>query len=295
MSDLRRGSFKLFRFAGVDLYLHWSWFFVAIIEISDRAGAYKSDSWNVLEYLALFFIVVLHEYGHALACRQVGGKADRIVLWPFGGVAFVEPPPRPGPTLWSIAAGPLVNVVLTPVLAVAYFAARGAGWAVTAPDAYKFAKIILALNVILLVFNLIPIYPLDGGQILRALLWFLVGRTHSLTAVSYVGFVGVAGLTLVAAWLKDLQFALIAVFIFANCYSGLLRAVTLTSIATAPRRRGLKCPNCGSAPPIGKFWLCQHCQLEFDAFLNQAKCPLCLRRLEEVLCFDCDLSSISFA
>src|SRR5512143_2597967 len=130
MSDLRRGSFKLFRFAGVDLYLHWSWFFVAIIEISDRAGAYKSDSWNVLEYLALFFIVVLHEYGHALACRQVGGKADRIVLWPFGGVAFVEPPPRPGPTLWSIAAGPLVNVVLTPVLAVAYFAARGAGWAV---------------------------------------------------------------------------------------------------------------------------------------------------------------------
>ena len=49
-------------------------------------------------YLALFSIVLLHEFGHALACRQVGGKADQIVLWPLGGVAYVAPPPRPGAT-----------------------------------------------------------------------------------------------------------------------------------------------------------------------------------------------------
>ena len=65
---------------------------------------------NVLEYLALFGIVLLHEFGHALACRQVGGTADRIMLWPLGGVAYVNPPSRPGATLWSLAAGPLVNV-----------------------------------------------------------------------------------------------------------------------------------------------------------------------------------------
>ena len=70
----------------------------------------------MLECLALFVIVLLHEFGHALACRQVGGQANQIVLWPLGGVAYVAPPPRPGPTLWSIAAGPLVNVALTPVL-----------------------------------------------------------------------------------------------------------------------------------------------------------------------------------
>ena len=49
---------------------------------------------------------MLHEFGHALACRQVGGQADLIVLWPLGGVAYVNPPPRPGALLWSIAAGP---------------------------------------------------------------------------------------------------------------------------------------------------------------------------------------------
>ena len=75
---------------------------------------YSSIGWNVAEYLALFLIVTIHEFGHALACRQVGGQANQIVLWPLGGVAYVNPPQRPGATLWSIAAGPLVNVVLAP-------------------------------------------------------------------------------------------------------------------------------------------------------------------------------------
>ena len=79
-------------------------------------GRYNSLVWNALEYLALFVIVLLHEFGHALACRQVGGTADRIMLWPLGGVAFVNPPQRPGATLWSLAAGPLVNVALLPIL-----------------------------------------------------------------------------------------------------------------------------------------------------------------------------------
>src|SRR5204862_5485748 len=83
--------------------------------INNRAGRYSSLTWNILEYLALFLIVLLHEYGHALACRQVGGTANQIVLWPLGGVAYVNPPPRPGPTLWSIAAGPLVNLALLPI------------------------------------------------------------------------------------------------------------------------------------------------------------------------------------
>jgi Zn-dependent protease len=116
MPTARRGSIRLFRFAGIDLFLHWSWFLVAAFEIYNRVGRYSSVIWNLLEYLALFLIVMLHEFGHALACRQVGGVANRITLWPLGGIAYVNPPPRPGATLWSIAAGPLVNVVLCPVL-----------------------------------------------------------------------------------------------------------------------------------------------------------------------------------
>src|SRR5690349_13235060 len=122
-----QGSFKILRMAGIDVFLHWSWFFVAVFEINSRSGRYSSIAWNVLEYLALFLIVTAHEFGHALACRQVGGKADRIVLWPLGGVAYVAPPPRPGATLWSIAAGPLVNVALIPVLLALNSFARTSG------------------------------------------------------------------------------------------------------------------------------------------------------------------------
>src|SRR5215467_3925615 len=105
-----RGSIRIFRLFGIDVYLHWSWFLIVLFAVQTRAHAYgQSYGWNVLETLSLFGIVLMHEFGHALACRQVGGKADQIVLWPLGGVAYVAPPPRPGATLWSIAAGPLVN------------------------------------------------------------------------------------------------------------------------------------------------------------------------------------------
>ncbi|MGC1788369.1 MAG: hypothetical protein WA718_16650, partial [Terriglobales bacterium] len=96
----RQGSIRLFRFSGIDVFLHWSWFLLAFYEINARKGNYSSIGWNIAEYLALFFIVTLHEFGHSLACRQVGGQSDRIVLWPLGGVAYVNPPPRPGATLW---------------------------------------------------------------------------------------------------------------------------------------------------------------------------------------------------
>ena len=98
MLPTQRGSFRLFGFAGVQVYLHWSWLVVALIEINMRSRQYGSYVWNVLEYLALFGIVLMHEFGHALACRQVGGKAEQIILWPLGGVAYVAPPPRPGAT-----------------------------------------------------------------------------------------------------------------------------------------------------------------------------------------------------
>src|SRR5580700_341298 len=134
MPSSRQGAIRLFRFSGIDVFLHWSWFLVAAYEIQTRKGSYSSLTWNVLEYLALFLIVMIHEFGHALACRQVGGTANQIVLWPLGGVAYVDPPPRPGATLWSIAAGPLVNVVLVPVFYVAGAAVKSSGAGAGSPD-----------------------------------------------------------------------------------------------------------------------------------------------------------------
>src|SRR5712691_1098895 len=155
MPSTRQGSIRLFRFAGVDLFLHWSWFLVATYEIRNRAGTYSSLTWNVLEYLALFLIVMLHEFGHALACRQVGGRANQIVLWPLGGVAYVDPPLRPGATLWSIAAGPLVNVALVPVLSLPLIL-NPSIWTNATSDIDKLIIAVWVINLGLLIFNVLP-------------------------------------------------------------------------------------------------------------------------------------------
>src|SRR5690348_15807361 len=217
MGSIRKGSVHLFRFAGVDVFLHWSWFLVALFEINARSGRYSSVAWNAAEYLALFAVVLLHEYGHALACRQVGGRANRIVLWPLGGVAYVDPPPRPGATLWSIAAGPLVNVALLPILLIAVTAAESAGWPSQSRDAYTLLLTISKINFWLLVFNILPIYPLDGGQILRSLLWFILGRARSLMAATVLGLLGATAFIGLAVWERDLWLGAIALYMAMNC------------------------------------------------------------------------------
>jgi Zn-dependent protease len=230
------GSIRLFQFSGIDVFLHWSWFFVAVYEISSRGKRYPSLVWNVIEYLALFVIVLLHEFGHALACRQVGGRANRIMLWPLGGVAYVDPPPRPGATLWSIAAGPLVNLVFLFILSLAIFAKSG--WAVAFPYAYLLVRTLWGINLVLLIFNMLPIYPLDGGQILRALLWFLIGRARSLMVVTILGFAGAAGLIVYAIWRQSLWTGLIAAYMLITCWSGWQQARILARAAAAEESGG---------------------------------------------------------
>src|SRR3569833_799024 len=194
----RNGAIRIFRLFGIDVFLHWSWFLIVFYDIQVRGHAYDSYVWNALETLSLFGIILVHEFGHALACRQVGGKANQIILWPLGGVAYVSPPQRPGAMLWSIAAGPLVNVVLVPILTVAAFFARHAGCDNLYPNLYQFINVIWLTNLVILGFNLLPIYPLDGGQIFRSLLWFFAGRANSLMVATALGFLGVGAMALTA-------------------------------------------------------------------------------------------------
>jgi Zn-dependent protease len=287
MQSVRQGSIHLFRLAGVEVYLHWSWFLVAVYAIQGRRGEYSSVVWNVFEYLALFLIVLLHEFGHAMACRQVGGTANQILLWPFGGVAYVNPPQRPGATLWSIAAGPLVNVVLAPVLFVAAMAGQWLGWADTMPDAANFFWAVFAIDVGLLVFNILPIYPLDGGQILRSLLWFVVGKGRSLMIATILGFVGIAAFFGFAFLRRSYWLGAVSVFLLMNCWSGLQHARHLLRVAKLPRRQGFACPSCRMAPPIGEFWQCGACGNGFDTFKTGAVCPHCSTRPSTTKCLDC--------
>lgn len=285
---MRQGSIHLFRLFGIDVFLHWSWFLVAAYEIQTRKGAYSSVTWNVLEYLALFLIVTIHEFGHSLACRQVGGRADRIVLWPLGGVAYVDPPQRPGATLWSIAAGPLVNVAFIPILFVALIAARSLGWPDARPDLYHLLETIFYdIDLGLLIFNILPIYPLDGGQILRSLLWFVIGRARSLMVATVLGLVGVAGFIALALWQQSIWLGAIALFMLMNCWSGLQHARALLRQAKMPRRDGFLCPTCRTAPPVGEFWQCGRCGQPFDTFQNHVTCPHCSSQFSQTRCLDC--------
>ena len=287
MTSTNQGSFRLFRVAGIDVYLHWSWFIAAYILIKLRAGRYTSLTWNVLEYLTLFFIVLLHEFGHSLACRQVGGRADRIVLWPLGGVAYVDPPQRPRAILWSLAAGPLVNVVLAPVLWLVWIL----GAFIATANVSGLLESIFYINLGLLIFNLLPIYPLDGGQILRSLLWFVFGRAWSLIVVTTIGFLGVAGLVLLAVVTQSYWTGIMAAFILLNCWNGLRQAVQLIRAARTPRRDGLACPACGVAPPTGPLWGCGQCRKPFDFFENHGVCPHCGAAYIGTRCLECGKDS----
>ncbi len=268
------------------MFLHWSWFLVAAYEISERTGRYRSLAWNVAEYLALFAIVTLHEFGHSLACRQVGGRADTIVLWPLGGVAYVDPPQRPGAMLWSIAAGPLVNVALFVVL-LPWMTAGSLGSGAPASDAVAFLGAVASINLVLLVFNVLPVYPLDGGQILRSLLWFVLGRAWSLTVASVLGLAGVIGLLAIAIRVGDTWLMIVAAFVALNCWQGFRQARALARLARLPRRAGVSCPSCRTAPPVGAFWGCGRCGTRFDTFETGATCPACGATFAETRCVDC--------
>jgi Zn-dependent protease len=229
-----RGALPLFRVAGIQVYLHFTWFIVAALELMRFAGRYRSPVWGLVEYLSLFGIVLLHEFGHAFACRQTGGKADHIVLWPLGGVAFVQPPPRPGAYLWSIAAGPLVNVLLLPLLALALYGAGSVHLRLTSPDAFQFLVSIWWINASLLFFNLLPIYPLDGGQIVRGLLWLWLGPIRSLKIASVIGFIGAVGFALWAYLAGSIWLGILAFFIFGQAQVGWRAAQALAMAAKAP-------------------------------------------------------------
>jgi Zn-dependent protease len=275
------GGIRLFRIFGVTVFLHWSWFLIALYEMQQRNGVYSSLVWNVIEVLFVLAMVLLHELGHAMACRSVKGTVDRIVLWPLGGAAYIRPPARPAPMLWSVAAGPLVNVALYPILFFAADAMKTQG-----SDLYMLFASMAYVNRWLLVFNLLPIYPLDGGQILRALLWFVAGPAWSLLVAASVGILGAAGVAIYAVSEKDTWIGFIAVFMGVQAWNAIKLARTMLGAPAIARRDEAACPNCGKHPPLGALWSCG-CGARFDTFEHGASCPRCGQSFGTTRCVDC--------
>jgi hypothetical protein len=132
-----------------------------------------------------------------------------------------------------------------------------------------------------------PIYPLDGGQILRSLLWFPLGRARSLMIATVLGFAGVAALVAFAIFGKSTWMTIMAVFIFLNCWRGLVEARALSKISKLPRRGGFACPSCHTLPPMVPIWLCSNCRHRFDTFATGGICPNCGLQFPTTVCFEC--------
>jgi len=98
------------------------------------------------------------------------------------------------------------------------------------PNAYVFVLTLWYINTVLLAFNMLPVYPLDGGQNLRSLLWFVFGRARSLMIATIIGFIGVIGLVAFAFWEQSIWIGILCVFILLNCWGGLTQARALIRI-----------------------------------------------------------------
>ncbi len=168
-------SWKIGRFAGIDVYLHTT-FLLLIGWIALTSWLQENSLVAVVTgvgfILALFGSVVLHEYGHALTARRFGVKTRDITLYPIGGVAKLERIPEdPKQELWVAFAGPAVNLVIALLLFIWLLLTRTleplSSISITGGS---FVERLLVTNLILVGFNLIPAFPMDGGRVLRALL-----------------------------------------------------------------------------------------------------------------------------
>jgi Zn-dependent protease len=281
------GSLLLFQIAGTKVYVHISWFIAAYFLLQDRPVPYSSFGWDIAEYVAGFGLVLLHELGHVFACRQTGGVADRVVLWPLGGLAFVAPPPRPSAELWTTVAGPLVNLLFVPILVPLTFLLTPETDVEPPSDLAQFVWALAWFNGVMLVFNLLPIFPLDGGRILQSLLWCLMSRPAALAVAAGIGVVGAAGLGILAIAVGAWWLGFIAVFLLLGAFGGISQANQLAQMQHAERRTAWACPNCGKSPPVGKFWRCGHCFGSFDLF-NPSRCPKSHSHASDISCPECN-------
>jgi Zn-dependent protease len=120
-----------------------------------------------------------------------------------------------------------VNVALFPLLLLLQTVADRSGMAFRAPDAYHLVDMIRKINIVLLVFNLLPIYPLDGGQILRSLLWYPFGRIRSLQIASVIGLLGGALLTVYAFTTGSIWLVILTFFLLTQAVTGWQQAKAL--------------------------------------------------------------------
>ncbi len=190
---LRQGGIRIARLFGIPIYVHFSWVVIfALIAWTLATGYFpeKDPDLPVISYWArglvaslLFFLsILLHELGHSLVARRNGIAIHSITLFIFGGVAHLERDVPDGRTEFRVAAaGPLVSLLLAAV----FLGASTIG--VLGPGTRAVTRYLAMINLVVAVFNLVPAFPLDGGRLLRGLLWGWLGRGRATRAAAGAG------------------------------------------------------------------------------------------------------------
>jgi Zn-dependent protease len=241
------------RYFGIAVRLHLVFLlFIVIYVLRAAVGGGLGMGLTLILLTALFGIVLLHEFGHCFACRWVGGDADEILMWPLGGLAFTRPPQHWRAHLITTAGGPAVNVALALVLMPMTWALTGIWWGVAAPNPFVIdiglketvfdgswllttLYLVNWANLLLLLFNvLVPMFPLDGGRMLQALLWRRIGYARSMHLTVRAGFFGAVALLILGFVSGAMMLAMIAVFGGITCW------VTLKQLQYTQTEMGLE-------------------------------------------------------
>lgn len=231
--DFLNSSFKVGRLFGITIRIHI--FFV--IWIAFQLLRADSLKFELIFLGMLFTIVLLHEFGHCFGARSVEGDAENIMLWPLGGLAYAHAPMTPWAQFVTVASGPLVNVIFC-LISGAFLVYRVGTLSVLSPNPLHcvdfdilaesgqplwvfLVALFFRVNYWLFAFNLLPIYPLDGGQLFQCLLWPFVGLHQAMSIACRVGLAGCVGLGLWSLSEGGGILLLIAVFGGMTCWQRL--------------------------------------------------------------------------
>lgn len=235
-------SITIARIAGSEIRIHLTFLlllaWIGIAEYSAGGGAAALDA--VVFVVAVFACVLLHELGHAVAARRYGIATPDITLLPIGGLARLSRlPEKPSEEIVIAVAGPLVNVVIAAILILA-FGARidmAAFASIENPDPGFLARL-AGVNIFLVLFNLIPAFPMDGGRVLRALLAFRLGRRRATAIAARIGQGIAFALGFIGLMSANAILVFIAIFVFLAAGAeagqiGLMEAARRTSVQRA--------------------------------------------------------------
>ena len=210
--------------SGIPVRIHWTFLLLPIwIYFSSlfAGSGFLSAIFGVVFLFAIFGCVLLHEFGHALAARQFGIATRSITLLPIGGVAALERMPKnPFQELWIAVAGPLVNVAIAVLLLPIIFFLSHLFY----PPVQNFLFQLLAVNIILVVFNMIPAFPMDGGRVLRSILAMFMNWVEATRIAVTVGKISAVGLGLLGIFSGNLILVLVAAFVYFAAHSELMMA-----------------------------------------------------------------------